>query len=161
MTFSYGGYDEKSIGLLGFILYFIYLLVCSIRTFIIWRDEEDLEPKVVFHLVLSMNAGLECIYFVAMLINDRYNDLNIFFASLWNRTGLVGYAAHMLALLTNVIAFSVVIYLWTSIISYKRDVSLSKYILGGFVLLNMGCTLAGVIDLCKSLRLIDSSCFFR
>jgi hypothetical protein len=68
-----------------------------------------------------------------------------------SRTGLLGYAAHMLALLTNVIAFSVVIYLWTSIISYKQDVTPSRYILGGFLLLNIGCTLAGVIDLCESL----------
>jgi hypothetical protein len=71
MVFSYGGYDDKSIGLLGSILYFIFLMVCAIRTFIIWRDEEDLDPKVIFHLVLSTNAGFECIYFLAMLINDR------------------------------------------------------------------------------------------
>jgi hypothetical protein len=67
-----------------------------------------------------------------------------------HRTGLLGYAAHLMGLLTNVIAFSVVIYLWTSIISYKQDVTPSRYILSVFLLLNIGCTLAGVIDLCES-----------
>jgi hypothetical protein len=54
----------------------------------------------------------------------------------------------MLALLTNVIAFALVIYLWTSIISYKRDITRSRYILSIFLALNIGCTLAGVVDLC-------------
>jgi hypothetical protein len=72
------------------------------------------------------------------------------FLLLPHRTGLLGYAAHLMGLLTNVIAFSVVIYLWTSIISYKQDVTPSRYILSVFLLLNIGCTLAGVIDLCES-----------
>ena len=39
--------------------------------------------------------------------------------------------------------------MWTSIISYKRDINRSKFILSGFILLNIGCTLAGIIDLCN------------
>lgn len=67
------------------------------------------------------------------------------------RTGLIGYTSHLLGLLTNVIAFSIIIYMWTSIISYKRDITRSKYILSAFILLNLGCTIAGITDLCNKL----------
>lgn len=71
MVFSYGGYDQKSIGLLGSCLYFIYFIICISRSFILWRDEEDLQPKVIFHLVLTSNSIFEFIYFLAMLFLDR------------------------------------------------------------------------------------------
>ncbi len=70
MTFSYGGYDNKSIGLLGSCFYFLFFLICLWRSFVIWRDEDDFDSKIIFHLVLTGNALLELIYFVAMLIYD-------------------------------------------------------------------------------------------
>lgn len=77
MVYSYGGYDVKSIGLLGSCLYFVYFLICLSRTFILWRDEEDFEPKVIFHLVLTSNSIFELIYFIAMLLLNRYINIII------------------------------------------------------------------------------------
>ena len=136
MKFAFGSYDIRSSGLIGTILYTLFSSLCLWRT-VITRIQVGRwgNVKVQFHLILLLNGILELAYFLSMLINNSYTS--------------VAYSLHLLSMLCDFMAFSIVIYMWSTTVAYKNHAIRSFYVLLAFMSLNMACVFFSMVDLSK------------
>ena len=136
MNLAFAGYNIRTSGFVGTLLYILFSSVCIWRTLTVTYEIGRLDNmKVYFHVSLLLNALLELIYFMSMWIHNSYT--------------YVAYSLHLLSMFFDVIGFSTVIYMWSRTVAYKNHANTSVYIVMGFVFINMICVFYAMVDLSK------------